>query len=275
MPHSASTHNTTPKQPQKIAIAFEHVSVSLGGVNILDDISASVPQGGCTAIVGPNGAGKTTLLKALLGEIPYQGTIQAYRSGSTHRIGYVPQRLPFDRGLPLKVYEFLIMGKQRRPFWLGINKKYKKEAIDLLASVHAEGLANRSLGALSGGELQRVLLALALQQKPNLLILDEPTANVDVRGEYLFCELLERLRKELTFTQLMVSHDLPTVTHHATHVILLNRELVDQGPPQNVLTLENLSAVFGIHMGLTDARAFPDGRPTSRCSVCERSDPHA
>jgi len=257
------------------AIRFEDVSVRLGGVSVLDGISASVPRGGSSAVVGPNGAGKTTLLLALLGDVPYAGKIrmEAGARGRRLRMGYVPQRLAFDRGLPMTVMDFLTMGGQRRPLWLGTRRRLRGEAMELLEQVRADALADRLLGALSGGELQRVLLALALQQDPELLVLDEPSAGVDVQGGLIFCELLERLRRERGFTQLMVSHDLATVTHHATHVILINRVFVAEGPPRAVLTHDNLSAVFGLHMGLADARSMPNGQTACDCSTRPRGEP--
>ena len=243
------------------AVAFEGVGVRLGGFDLLEEVTATVPRGGCTAVVGPNGAGKTTLLLALLGDLPYRGTIRrtAIAGGRPARIGYVPQRLQFDRGLPMTVREFLAMGPQRRPLWLGTRRRVREAGRDLLAAVGGEALETRALGVLSGGELQRVLLALALQQDPDILVLDEPAAGVDVQGGYLLCELLERLRRERGFTQLMVSHDLATVTHHATHVILLNRRVAAEGAPQAVLTEANLAAVFGMHMGLVARNAMPAG----------------
>ena len=252
------------------AVTFEKVSVRLGGIPILEDISASVPFGGCTAVVGPNGAGKTTLLMALLGQIACQGNIHISRrfSGRRLRIGYVPQRLPFDRGMPITVNEFMVLGTQRMPLWFGINGLQRSRAHELLEAVRAGHLQERPLGALSGGEIQRVLLALAIGQNPDLLVLDEPAAGVDFHGEYVFCELLEKLRKEQGFTQLMVSHDLATVTHHASHVICLNRKVAAEGPPAEVLTDENLRAVFGLHMGLVSSRAMPSGHQTCSSSCC-------
>ncbi len=255
------------------AVVFDDVSVSLDGVSILEGVTASVPRGGCTAVVGPNGAGKTTLLMALLRQAPFQGGIRIADAGPGEppRIGYVPQRLQFDRGLPMTVRDFLVMGLQRRPLWLGTEHIHRERARRLLADVRGEALERRMLGVLSGGELQRVLLALALAQDPDLLVLDEPASGVDVQGGQLFCELLERLRRERGFTQLMVSHDLATVTHHATHVILLNRRVVAEGPPREVLTPENLAAVFGMHMGLADARALPENRLACSCATREEN----
>jgi zinc transport system ATP-binding protein len=254
------------------AVVFEDVTVHLGGVCVLDHVSAVVPRGGCTAIVGPNGAGKTTLLLALLGDVPYQGHISSPygRDAQCARIGYVPQRLTFDRAMPLTVTEFLGMGIQKKPFWFGVGRAAKTRSAEVLHSVHAGHLAERRLGALSGGELQRVLLALALQQDPELLILDEPAAGVDFQGEYIFCELLDRLRGERGFTQLMVSHDLATVTHHATHVICLNRKVAAQGPPRLALTQATLTSIFGMHMGLVDARSMPNGKAVCTAPCCRK-----
>ncbi len=267
---------TSMHQPAGAAVTFEEVTVVLGGVSILEAVNARVPAGSCTAIVGPNGAGKTTLLLTLLGEVPHSGRIRLQTAdGSAPRIGYVPQKLNFDAGLPLTVLEFMALGAQRRPLWLGIGRKVRARALEHLQAVRAAELAQRRLGALSGGELQRVLLALALQQRPQLLILDEPAAGVDVRGGHLFCELLDGLRREKGFTQLMVSHDLSTVTHHANHVICLNHRVAAEGAPQAVLTPENLSAVFGLHMGLLRADALPGGAMPApgicqgACCACE------
>ena len=254
--------------PNRAAVVFEDVTVALGGNIILENVSAHVPPGSCTAVVGPNGAGKTTMLLALLGRLPYQGRIRVScgSEGKRPRIGYVPQRLQFDRGLPVTVLEFMVMCWQRIPLWFGARKRHLDYARQLLASVKAAQLERRKLGALSGGELQRVLLALALGRDPDLLVLDEPAAGVDFQVEHVFCELLEELRREKGFTQLMVSHDLATVTHHATHVICLNRKVAAEGSPQTVLTHETLTAIYGPHMGLVDSRALLGER-----SVCDAS----
>jgi len=251
------------------AVRFEQVTVERGGISILDAVSASVPKGSCTAIIGPNGAGKTTLLMALLGEIGYQGKIILGSGANPPRIGYVPQRLSFDRGMPLTVSEFLAMGFQKKPLWFGIVPGIHHRSREILAQVKAEHLATRKIGALSGGELQRVLLALALRQDPDLLVLDEPSAGVDFRGELIFCELLDTLRRSKGFTQLMVSHDLATVTHHANHVICLNRKVAAEGPPRLTLTPENLTAIFGMHMGLVSSRSMPENRSYCSAPCCQ------
>jgi zinc transport system ATP-binding protein len=252
------------------AVFFEDVTVKLGGISILDRVTASVPRGGCTSIVGPNGAGKTTLLLALLGEVPYKVTITVKSKASrSSRIGYVPQKLDFDRGIPISVTEFMNLGFQKKPLWMGVSPELRKKTAKYLNMVNAVHLAERRLGALSGGEMQRVLLALALAQEPDLLVLDEPAAGVDFQGEHVFCELLDNLRCTLGFTQLMVSHDLATVTHHATHVICLNHKVAAEGPPREALTSETLTAIFGMHMGLVDSRSMPDGKSVCSAPCCK------
>jgi len=234
------------------AVSFESVSVDIGGVPILDSVDAKVPRGGCTAIVGPNGAGKTTLVMSLLGEVSYSGAIRVAggRDGRAPKLGYVPQRLSFDRDMPLTVMEFLCAGAQRTPFWFGVRRKFRDAVMPLLESVECAHLERRPLGALSGGELQRALLALAISQDPDILILDEPAAGVDLKGEQVCCMLLEKFRKERGFTQLMVSHDLATVEAHATHVICLNKRVYASGLAKDVLVPQVLSATFGLHMGV-------------------------
>lgn len=256
------------------AVVFDHVSVRMDGIPILEEVTATVPRGGSTAVIGPNGAGKTTLLLALLGNVPYSGALRIAPPlpDRPARIGYVPQRLQFDRGMPMTAGDFLAMGLQRQPLWLGIRGGVRTRVRSLLRAVHAETLETRRLGVLSGGELQRVLLALALGQEPDLLILDEPASGVDLQGGQLFCELLERLRGQHGFTQLMVTHDLPTVTHHATHVVMLNRRVVAEGSPSEVLTSENLGAVFGIHVGPAQTQALRHVS-TCGCGTCSTPSP--
>lgn len=239
-----------------MAVQFDQVCVNLQGIEILHSVTAGVPWQSNTAIIGPNGAGKTTLLLALLNQISFRGSIQlSHPQGLSQKpkIGYVPQRLHFDRGMPLSVLEFMVMGNQRLPIWITLRKRKMAVAREYLNAVHAGHLESQKIGSLSGGELKRVLLALALQQEPDLLILDEPDAGVDIRGEELCCELLGALRKQKGFTQLMVSHDLSMVTAHADHVICLNHTVTGQGSPCDVLIPSILTSTFGIHMGFIDS----------------------
>jgi zinc transport system ATP-binding protein len=240
------------------AISFENVSVAIGGVRILESVNAQVRRGSATAIIGPNGAGKTTLLLATLGQLAFDGRIRIPDTPrGPARLGYVPQRLDFDRGMPMTVMDLMVMGTQRRPLFTGRSRRQKDIATALLRSVKADALADRRLGALSGGELQRVLLALAIQRDPDILVLDEPSSGVDIAGGSLLCELLDALRAERGFTQVMVTHDLSMVTAHATDVICLNRRVMGQGPTQSTLTAAVLAATFGIHLGVADLHPLP------------------
>lgn len=252
------------------SVSFEHVYVEHDGVRILDDINASIPRGECTAIVGPNGAGKTTMVLVLLNEISFRGKVTFH--GYTEqrpKVGYVPQSLSFDRGMPLTVLEFMAAFHQKKPLCFGITRKQRETLMPLLEKTACSHLANRSLGALSGGELQRVMLSAALSQEPELLILDEPASGIDFKGGEVCCELLDRFRKEKNFTQLMITHDLSTVAAHASHVICLNRRIVAEGNPHRILTPEVLAATFGPHRGVPAPGAIPgtaeEGQATCRC----------
>lgn len=236
-------HSAHPLAPRPWAVEIRDVSVRLGRLDILLSLSAQIPRGGLTVIIGPNGGGKTTLIRTLLGELPHQGCF--IFDPARPRLGYVPQRLGFDRHLPLTVMEFLALGLTNRPLWLGRSPNQDKKSLELLAEVKADHLTGRRLGELSGGELQRVLLASALSQEPELLILDEPATGVDIYGEQLLCELLEGFKGR--FTILMISHDLPTARAHADWVICLNRKIIAQGPPEAIFNSPATHATFGLH----------------------------
>lgn len=257
------------------AVRFEHVSVRRSGKYILENVCAEAPRGGSTVLVGPNGAGKTTLLLCLIGEIDYTGSIRCRTPGRpevTPRLGYVPQQLHMDHGLPLRVSEFLALGRQRHPLWLGLRRKERARSRSLLELVRAGHLANRRLGDLSGGELRRVLLAAALAREPDLLVLDEPAAGVDVHGERLLWEVLDAARREQGFTQIMVSHNLPLAAHYATHVICLNKRVLAQGPPRSTLTSSALLQLFGVPIHLYPDQCGVGDPPCPQCGALGGAD---
>lgn len=254
-----------------IGVKFENLSVSADGRHILEDVNALAPCGGATVLVGPNGAGKTTLLRCLLGEIHYSGKIvffgAAGKAVPKPRIGYVPQQLHADPQLPLRVYEFLSLGCQERPLWLGCSRKCRQRAADLLAMVDASHLEDRRLGNLSGGEMRRVLLASALGRNPQLLVLDEAEAGVDYRGERLFWELLDNSRKRLGFSLLMVSHNLPLAAHYATYVICVKKTALAQGAPCDTLTGPVLLNLFGVPIHLYPGQCDDPGQSCPQCGA--------
>lgn len=252
------------------AVTFDNVGVKLGDTQVLKEVSAHIPRGGSTAIIGPNGAGKTSLALALLGQEPYSGSISFMdnRPRRSIRFGFVPQKLQFDRDMPMTVLDFLLAGIQKMPIFFGASKKQKERAMAMLREVECEKLEKRSFGALSGGEIQRVLMAAALLQKPEILILDEPTAGVDFKGGQLCCELLQRIREKYGFTQVMISHDLATVAAHASHVICIKGTVIAEGAPKEILTHDVLSRTFGIHLGIPNPASLAED-----VSLCDESCP--
>jgi zinc transport system ATP-binding protein len=227
-------------------IQLDSVCVTLGQFSVLHQVTAQVPQRSQTVIIGPNGAGKSTLVQTILGQWPYKGSITFAQPSL--RFGYVPQRLDFDRHMPIAVKEFLALSFTSRPLWLGLSSSVKRKISEGLEQVKAQDLFSKPMGALSGGETQRVLLAAALLSGPDILILDEPATGVDVNGEQLMCELLESFKKD--YTIVMVSHDLPTARAHSDWVICLNRRVVAQGPPDDIFQTGILAATFGLHQSL-------------------------
>lgn len=229
---------------------FEDISVNANGHYLIENITGSIPAGGNTVLIGPNGAGKTTFLHCLTGECKFTGRILFNGTKGRLRIGYVPQQIYVDSSLPLRVDEFIASGLQFRPIWLGISRKIENRLKWLLELTGSEKLCRNCLGKLSGGELRRVLLAAALSRKPDLLILDEPEAGVDVQGERQFWETIEKLRLLLGLTVIMVSHNISMVAKYATKVICINKVVMEQGQPSDVLTPETLSSLFGIPINL-------------------------
>ena len=229
---------------------LEHFGVTIGGRVILEDINLHVHCGELTAIVGPNGAGKTTLFRAMLGELPHTGERHfMQRDWATEfrapRIGYVPQRLDLDREAPVTTLDLFAAATSRRPVWTGVGARARAEAQRSLAVVAADHLVDRPLGRLSGGELQRVLLALALQPLPDLLLLDEPVAGIDPAGIDTFYRMVSDLRRRHDLSILLISHDLPAAARVADRMIHLNRRVLHDGPPANVLADPDVRRAFG------------------------------
>jgi len=217
-----------------------NLGVRLSGQTVLEDLSFDLRCGEITALVGPNGAGKTTLLRALLGEVPFSGSCH-FHGGPGHPtrrrlvIGYVPQRLGFDRAAPLTVADLFALTSGGQPAYLGLTEAARTAACASLAEVDAAHLLNRRLGDLSGGELQRVLLALSLSPSPDMLLLDEPQQGLDAAGLTRFYELVARLRGRFDMAVVLVSHDLAAVARIADRVFFLDRRLLASGPPAEVL----------------------------------------
>lgn len=230
-------------------IGLENISVTRGGQELLHDVSMHIHCGQLTVLIGQNGAGKTTLIRALLGEIPCTGRIRHVDGQGRHlprlRTGYVPQHLNFDKEMPVTVEDFLAASFSRRPVWTGIGRKTRAEVREALRAVEGEELLKRPLGRCSGGELQRVLLALALNPAPDLLVLDEPVSGVDQNGLKVFLDTVVRLRQTRHMAILLVSHDLRLVREYADHVVLLDKTVLCQGPADFVFESKEFARVFG------------------------------
>ncbi len=236
-------------------ISVRDVGVKKGGDVILSSVSFDLHCGELTALIGVNGAGKTTLLKAILGEIKHDGTVgfESHDGDKLDKItiGYVPQHLDFDRSAPVSVGDFLLLGRTSSPVCFSSGKKYKKQIDEALDNVGCLELKNRKLGDLSGGEIQRVMLANALYPLPELLILDEPVSGVDKKGSEKFYEVIADLKKNYHMAIAMVSHDLGIVEQYADNVVLINKSVLKCGSAEDVFKSSEFkqSFFFGAEVG--------------------------
>ena len=243
--HSGGCHDSC-------CLKVQNVSVKIGGDKILRDVNLHVHCGQMVALIGPNGAGKSTLLKALLGEREFDGNILFSVPGSRRaraRIGYVPQSPNFDPGDPLSVADLFTCCLSRRPAFLGASKKDRELIEECLERVHGEDLIDKRVGTLSGGELQRVLLALALEPMPNILILDEPLSGVDIEGQTGLMDMLDEIRRDYDLSILMTTHDFSMLGRYADRVVLIDHEVKCQGTPEEVLGSPEFRAAFHMKEG--------------------------
>lgn len=228
---------------------IESFGVIRGGHEILKDINIHIHCGELTALIGPNGAGKSTLLKAILGEVRHTGKMdfldaKGVRTGHPV-IGYVPQQMDFDQSLPLSVLDLFAACWTGFPVWLSHTGRMRERVGKALSRSGVEYVIDRKLGALSGGEMQRVLLALALDPMPDILLLDEPVSGIDHKGMEIFYETVSALRRNYDLSIILVSHDLPLVARYADRVIFLNRTIECIGTPEEVFRNEKVVKTFG------------------------------
>ncbi|MGB9743455.1 MAG: metal ABC transporter ATP-binding protein [Minisyncoccales bacterium] len=213
-------------------LKVNNLNVELENEKIICDLSFELKEGEVLTILGPNGAGKTVLLKTLLGIFPHQGEIK-WEKGI--KIGYVPQRLPFVKDFPISVKEFFEL------------KEIKEEKIrEVLKNTgFNDDFLKKSVGELSSGQYQRILVAWALIGNPGVLLFDEPTTGIDISGEETIYQLLEKLKKERNLAIILITHDLSVVYKFSNYVICLNKCPICQGQPKEVLTIENLTKLYG------------------------------
>ena len=228
-------------------LRVQNLSVKIGSEEILHHIDLHVHCGQLVALIGPNGAGKSTFLKAVLNQVDYEGLISFSSPGERNRrpkIGYVPQSPTFDPSDPISVADLFVCCMSRRPAFLGQSKKMRGFILECLARVHGEALIDKRVGTLSGGELQRVLLALALEPLPNILILDEPLSGVDVEGMGTLMEMLDEIRKTYDLSILLTTHDFSILDRYADQVALIDGTILCQGSPREVLSSDAFRRTF-------------------------------
>ncbi len=229
-------------------LKLNNVSVRIGSDSILKDVTMHVHCGEMVALIGPNGAGKSTILKAILGQRDYEGIITFSAPGMRHRkmprIGYVPQSPAFDPGDPVTVADLFACCQSKFPAFLGMKKEDREKVLECLDRVHGTDLIDKRVGTLSGGELQRVLLALALEPLPNILILDEPLSGVDVEGMETLMDMLDEIRRTYDLSILMTTHDFGMLPRYADQVVLVDHAVLCQGSPEEVLDSPEFARVF-------------------------------
>ena len=232
-------------------LQVQNLGVTIDNESILRNISFQLNCREIVALIGPNGAGKSSLFRSILGQMSYTGSINFEFAGgypSRPKIGYVPQSPSFDRGYPISVLDFFASAISHWPVFLPVPPMLRAKVSSCLSRVHGESLINKRIGTLSGGELQRVLLALALEPIPQILILDEPLSGVDVGGEHLLLEMLDEIRKTYDLSILFSTHDFSTLPHYADKVILLQQAILKVGTPGEVLHSPEFQSVFHLQL---------------------------
>jgi len=225
---------------------LERLAIGYDGQAVLSDISLTIARSSFTAILGANGSGKSTLLKTLLGlQPPVSGTIQIGTAGMKPVFGYVPQAIQFDLLYPLTGFDVALMGTYGRirpgRFVPHHERAWVRECLHATA---AQDFAHKKFGQLSGGQKQRVLIARALATKPDVLVLDEPTAGVDTAATHALLEFISQIHVERKLTILLVTHDLPLVRKHAEQVIWLHQGRVLHGTAAELLSRERMAQIL-------------------------------
>lgn len=230
-------------------IKTNNISVKYGNNVILEDINLHIHCGKFTVIIGRNGAGKSTLMKAILDEIPHEGDISFVDIKNNKvqdlKVGYVPQSLNIAKNTPASVYDLFASFISNTPVFLWKKKNLYDQIKERLKIFEGEDLIDKAVCDLSGGEMQRVLLSIALTPIPNLLLLDEPISGIDRNGMELFYSNIDKLKKNYDLAIIMISHDFDFVRKYADNVILLDKTIKLEGTPEEVLNSEEFYAVFG------------------------------
>ena len=214
-------------------IKMNHLGVTIGNQTILEDVNMHIHCGTLNAVIGRNGAGKTTLIRAILNDIPHEGSIDFRDTENGHmrrmKIGYV-----------------MASYQGKAPVFLYKKKRLYEEIQEALRIFEVENLIDRQVCNLSGGQLQRVLLSMAIMDEPNLLLLDEPVSGIDQNGMELFYRTMDYLKKNFDLAIILISHDLDYVAKYADKVLLLDKKILKQGTPKEVYASEEFGRIFGM-----------------------------
>jgi zinc/manganese transport system ATP-binding protein len=245
--------NETSPANQSALLDVHGVDVSIAGRVILHDVNFSIDGGEFTGLIGSNGAGKTTLLRVILGlQAISKGAVTVHGSEITsanRSIGYVPQKVLFDPDMPVRVRDFVAMGVDGHRYGVARRSRATTDTVEeMLSAVEADALANRRVGALSGGEQQRVLMAHALVSRPELLLLDEPLANLDPRSAYEIVRLLHTIATRQHVAILLSAHDMNPLLPVMDRVVYVANAKVASGTTEQVVRTEVLSALYGHHV---------------------------
>lgn len=256
---SSDSKDRTEPLPDGLLISFEHVSCSYGAAPVIENVDLLVRQGEFVGIVGPSGSGKTTVLRALLGSMePVHGRITR-RSGL--RLAYVPQLETVDWNFPVTVGEVVAMSRRQKTWWPRLSTEERTAVEQVLERLGLGGLATRHIRELSGGQQQRVFLARALMQQPDLLVLDEPTAGVDVRTRHEVLHVLADLNEDPPdgegITIVLTTHDLNGLAAHLPRLVCFNHSVVADGSPVDVLQPYFLERTYGAPMEVLQHGGMP------------------
>jgi zinc transport system ATP-binding protein len=237
---------------KSVILEVEKLYISFDKNKVISNLSFIVNKGEIVAVVGPNGAGKSVLFKALIGLIPYKGKIDWK---SNLKISYVPQKFIVEKEFPLTVKEFMKLKSKNQTTIMScledVGLKTKKDTGNKnIKDNNTENyLLDQKMGWVSGGQLQRILIAWALLDTPDVLLFDEPTSGIDIGGEETIYNLLKKLNEQKKLTILFISHDLNVVYKYANNVLCINKEKLCYGPPKEVLDPQALAKLYGEEMG--------------------------
>ena len=229
-------------------IKVNHLGVTLGGQEILRDINLHIHCGSLNAIIGRNGAGKSTLIRAMLGDVPHVGNIE-FKDRENGRIqklkiGYVPQSLNIEKQTPVSVYDMIAAYQSSAPVFALRSRKQRARILEHLQIFEADYLIDKQICNLSGGELQRVMLSMAIMDEPNLLVLEERVAGFDQNGMELFYRTIYQLKENYDLAVILISHDLEYVKRYADKVVLLDETILKQGSVKEVFSSPEFARVF-------------------------------